>query len=39
MGDLRIAMIASLVASAGMLSLGLIPSSFILMISSVFVYS
>ncbi len=38
-GELRIAMVAGLVASAGMLALGWIPSSFVLMVSSVFVYS
>ncbi len=39
MGELRIAMVANFLAAAGMLALGWIPSSFILMVSSVFVYS
>lgn len=39
MGEQRIAMVANLLASAGMLALGWIPSSFVLMVSSVFVYS
>lgn len=38
-GELRIAMIANFLATAGMLALGWIPSSFILMVGSVFVYS
>jgi MFS family permease len=39
MGELRIAMVANVLASAGMLALGWIPSSFILMVSATFVYS
>jgi len=39
MGEVRIAMVANLLASAGMLALGWIPSSYLLMISSIFVYS
>jgi len=39
MGEARIAMIANIAASAGMLALGWIPSSFVLMVSSAFVYS
>jgi MFS family permease len=38
-GELRIAMIANMAASAGMLALGWIPASFGLMVASVFVYS
>ncbi|HTX72863.1 MAG TPA: hypothetical protein VMC79_08580, partial [Rectinemataceae bacterium] len=38
-GEVRIAMIANLAASAGMLALGWIPASFPLMVSSVFVFS
>jgi predicted MFS family arabinose efflux permease len=38
-GEVRIAFIANLAASAGMMALGWIPSSFILMVSSVFIYS
>ena len=39
MGELRIAMVANVLAAAGMLALGWIPSSFILMVTSTFVYS
>ncbi|MEI6876317.1 MAG: MFS transporter, partial [Spirochaetota bacterium] len=39
MGEVRIAMVANLAGTAGMLALGWIPSSYILMLSSVFVYS
>jgi MFS family permease len=39
MGEVRIAFIANLAASAGMMALGWIPSSFVLMVGSVFVYS
>jgi MFS family permease len=39
MGEVRIAFIANLAACAGMLALGWIPSSFLLMVSSVFMYS
>lgn len=39
MGEVRIAFIANLAASAGMMALGWIPSSFILMVGSVFIYS
>jgi MFS family permease len=39
MGEVRIAFIANLAASAGMLALGWIPSSFLLMVSSVFIFS
>jgi MFS family permease len=39
MGEVRIAFIADLAASIGMMALGWIPASFALMVSSVFVYS
>src|SRR5512142_2878698 len=39
LGEVRIAFVANLAASAGMLALGWIPSSFALMVGSVFVYS
>ena len=39
MGEVRIAFIANLAASAGMMALGWIPASFALMVSSVFLYS
>lgn len=39
LGEVRIAMVANLAASAGMLALGWIPSSFVLMVSSIFLYS
>ncbi len=39
MGEVRIAFIANLAASAGMMALGWIPASFVLMVSSVFLYS
>jgi MFS family permease len=39
LGEVRIAFIANLAASAGMLALGWIPSSFLLMVSSVFLFS
>jgi predicted MFS family arabinose efflux permease len=39
LGEVRIAMVANLAASAGMLALGWIPSSFVLMVSSTFLYS
>ena len=39
MGEVRIAMIASMAASTGMMALGWIPSSFALMVVSVFVFS
>jgi MFS family permease len=39
MGEVRIAFIANLAASVGMMALGWIPASFALMVSSVFVYS
>jgi MFS family permease len=39
MGEVRIACIANLAASAGMMALGWIPASFALMVSSVFVFS
>ena len=39
MGEVRIAFIANLAASAGMMALGWIPASFALMVSSVFVFS
>jgi MFS family permease len=39
MGEVRIAFIANLAASAGMMALGWIPSSFLLMVSSVFLFS
>ncbi len=39
LGDVRIAMVANLAASAGMLALGWIPASYGLMLGSVFVFS
>jgi MFS family permease len=39
MGEVKIALVANLLATAGMLALGWIPSSYILMLVSVFVYS
>ena len=39
MGEVRIAFIANLAASAGMMALGWIPASFALMVSSVFLFS
>jgi MFS family permease len=39
LGEVRIAFVANLAASAGMLALGWIPSSFMLMVSSAFVFS
>jgi MFS family permease len=39
LGEVRIAFIAQLAASAGMMALGWIPSSFALMVSSVFLFS
>jgi predicted MFS family arabinose efflux permease len=39
MGEVRIAFIANLAASAGMMALGWIPASFALMVGSVFLYS
>lgn len=39
LGEVRIAMVANLAATAGMLALGWIPSSYLLMVLSVFVYS
>jgi MFS family permease len=39
LGEVRIALVANLAASAGMLALGWIPSSFYLMVCSAFVYS
>ena len=39
LGEVRIAMIANLAATAGMLALGWIPASYILMVASVFLYS
>jgi MFS family permease len=39
LGEVRIAFIANLAASAGMMALGWIPSSFALMVSSVFIFS
>jgi MFS family permease len=39
LGEVRIAFIANLAASAGMMALGWIPASFALMVSSVFLYS
>lgn len=39
LGEVRIAFIAQLAASAGMMALGWIPSSFTLMVSSVFLFS
>jgi MFS family permease len=39
MGEVRIALVANLLASAGMLALGWIPSSYLLMVVSIFVYS
>jgi Arabinose efflux permease len=39
LGEVRIACIAQIAASAGMMALGWIPASFTLMLSSVFVYS
>jgi len=39
MGEVRIAFVANLAASAGMMALGWIPSSFVLMVGSVFVFS
>ena len=39
MGEVRIAFIANLAASAGMMALGWIPSSFALMVTSVFIFS
>lgn len=39
LGEVRIAMVANLAATAGMLALGWIPNSYLLMVTSVFVYS
>ncbi len=39
LGEVRIAMIANIAASLGMLALGWIPASFALMVTSTFVYS
>ena len=39
MGEVRIAFVANLVASAGMMALGWIPASFALMVTSVFIFS
>jgi MFS family permease len=39
LGEVRIAFVANLVASAGMLALGWIPSSFLLMVGSAFLFS
>lgn len=39
MGEVRIAFVANLAASAGMMAMGWIPASFALMVSSAFVYS
>jgi MFS family permease len=39
LGEVRIAMVANLAAAAGMMALGWIPSSYILMVSATFVYS
>jgi MFS family permease len=39
LGEVRIAFVANLVASAGMLALGWIPSSFMLMVGSAFLFS
>jgi len=39
LGEVRIAMVANLAASAGMLALGWIPASFALMVCSTFIYS
>jgi MFS family permease len=39
LGEVRIAFVANLAASAGMLALGWIPASFALMVSSAFLYS
>jgi Na+/melibiose symporter-like transporter len=39
LGEVRIALVANLAASAGMLALGWIPASFALMVSSTFVFS
>ncbi len=39
LGEVRIAFIANMAASVGMLALGWIPSSYMLMLSSVFVFS
>jgi predicted MFS family arabinose efflux permease len=39
LGEVRIAFVANLAASAGMMALGWIPASFALMVSSVFVFS
>jgi MFS family permease len=39
LGEVRMALVANLAATAGMLALGWIPSSYLLMVTSVFVYS
>jgi MFS family permease len=39
LGEVRIAMVANIAASAGMMALGWIPASFILMVSSTFLFS
>jgi predicted MFS family arabinose efflux permease len=39
MGEVRIALVANLAASAGMLALGWIPNSYLLMVTSIFIYS
>ncbi len=39
LGEVRIAMVANLAATAGMLALGWIPNSYLLMVVSVFIYS